>query len=88
MKALMTILRKLYLQAGGGRQLLALRRGLPSGPVLDKVDAVVRALESEGIVVVSNGVVHPIRRYMGRVHGILAAGMLSADPLVARVRAL
>src|SRR5205823_1597090 len=31
LKAMMTVLRKLYLQAGGGRRMSALKRGLPTG---------------------------------------------------------
>ncbi len=88
MKALMTILRKLYLQAGGGRKLSALRRGLPSGPVLDCVDPVLRILEAEGIITIFNEVAHPVRRQTGRVHLILASGAMSADLIVSRVQSL
>lgn len=88
MKALMTILRKLYVQAGGGRELLALHRGLPSGPVLNSVDAVLKVLQAEGIVGVFNDVAHPVRKHTARVHNILASGEQSSDTVVARVRAL
>ena len=85
-KALFTILRKLYLQAGGGRKLKALKRGMRPGPVLDAVDEVVETLESAGLVYQFNDVVHPIRRHMARVHAILSAGALSDDELVKKVK--
>lgn len=88
LKALMTVLRKLYLQAGGGRQIAALRRGLPGDRVSEMVEPVLAVLQSERMVAVSGGVVHPIRKHTSRVHGILAAGALSDDPLVAKVRQL
>jgi hypothetical protein len=84
-KALLTVLRKLYLQAGGGRKLNALRRGLPAGQIADAVDGVIRVLESEGLAVVDKGIVHPVRRHASRVRAILAAGGLSADPVVQEV---
>ena len=87
-KVLLTVLRKLYLQAGGGRKMSALKRGLPSDQMQRMVDKVVEALESEGIVGVSSEVVHPIRKCTTRVHGILAAGGLAEDTVVERVRGL
>jgi hypothetical protein len=88
MKALMTILRKLYLQAGGGRRLEALKRGMPGGgPVHLSIDSVLRQLEAEGMVSITGGVAHPIRRYAARAKQILAEGMLSRDPIVERLRA-
>ncbi len=83
-KVLLTVLRKLYLQAGGGRKLGALRRGLP-GHMKNLVDQVVGVLKSEGIVVVSNQVAHPVRKHTARVNGVLRAGRLSDDPLISRV---
>jgi hypothetical protein len=88
LKALLTVLRKLYLQAGGGRRIGGLKRGLPSGPVLDSVDRVVAILESEGLVSVSGEVVHPVRRWTSRVHQIVAAPNLSTDRIVQRARDL
>lgn len=88
LKVLMTVLRKLYLQAGGGRKLSALKRGLPGGgPLHGYVDACVHMLEQEGMVAISDEVVHPVRRYTSRVSDVLAAGVLSKDPLVRRVLA-
>lgn len=83
-KVLLTVLRKLYLQAGGGRKLGALKRGLP-GHMKDLVDQVVGVLKSEGIVAVNNEVAHPVRKHTVRVHDILRAGRLGDDPLISRV---
>jgi hypothetical protein len=87
-KALVTVLRKLYMQAGGGRQLGALKRGIPSGSVLEAIDEVVQILASEGVVSVYGNVAHPVRRHTARVRTILDSPHLSADPIVARVRKL
>ncbi len=83
LKALLTILRKLYMQAGGGRQLAALRRGLPGGGEVHKrIDSALKLLEREGMVTVTGDIAHPVRRQADRVLKILAAGELSADKLV------
>jgi hypothetical protein len=86
MKALLTILRKLYRQAGGGRRLNAFTRGLPQGPVSNAVPEVLEILRSEGLVHVYGEVAHPVRREAGRVERILATGELSDDPAVLRVQ--
>jgi hypothetical protein len=86
MKALITILRKLYLQPGAGRKRGALKRGIPNGPILSSVDDVLRILEGEGLVTLGNEVVHPVRRQTGRAMQILNAPALSADRIVDRVR--
>jgi hypothetical protein len=88
LKALLTILRKLYLQAGAGRKLAALRRGLPGGPVLDSVDEVLTILQSEGVIYISGEVAHPVRRQTSRIQDILKSAALSQDPIVTRVREL
>ncbi len=86
LKALMTVLRKLYLQAGGGRRVAALKRGLPGGGAIQgHIDGVIRSLEHEGMVVVTEEVVHPVRRHISRVKEILATGSLSKDPLVREI---
>jgi hypothetical protein len=86
-KALMTVLRKLYLQAGGGRKLDALKRGMPGGgPVQLSIMPVLHELEAEGMVSISNSVAHPIRRYTARARQILMEGNLSRDPIVERLR--
>lgn len=88
LKALFSILRKLYLQAGGGRKLGALKRGVPPGPVLDSVDEVLEILKSEGLLAIFHNVAHPIRRQAGRVKLILGSASLSDDSVVRRVREL
>lgn len=88
LKALLTVLRKLYLQAGGGRKVAALKRGLPGGPVLDAVDSIVSVLQSEELITITAGIAHPIRRQTARVLRIIAAPERTNDPLVARIRSL
>jgi hypothetical protein len=85
-KALVTILRKLYLQSGSGRKLAAFYRGIPQGPVSNAVEEVLRHLEREGLVSVFNKIAHPVRKQTDRVHRILRAPALSDDPLVSRLR--
>lgn len=83
LKALMTVLRKLYLQAGGGRRFSALKRGLPGGgPMHGYVDEVVNLLDRQGMIIVTGEIAHPVRRHINRVNDILASGPLSKDPLV------
>lgn len=86
LKALITVLRKLYLQAGGGRRLGALKRGLPPGPILDAVDEILRILEAENVVRIFSEVAHPIRRQHSRIMQILELTHLSEDPIVERVK--
>jgi len=89
LKALMTVLRKVYVQAGTGRKLSALKRGIPAGgKVFEAVDPVVHLLQSEGIISVFGQIVHPVRKHAPRVHKILSAGALSDDLLVAQARSL
>lgn len=88
MKALLTILRKLYKQAGGGRKLAAFSRGIPLQDVLRYIDPVLAILQRHQFVSVFNSVVHPVRRQAGRVEAILAAPNLSEDAVVVEVREL
>jgi len=89
LKALMTVLRKLYLQAGGGRKMSALKRGVPGGgPVYLAIDEVVAMLQDEQLVATSGDVVHPVRKHSARVRKILEAGGLSDDSLVQRAKAI
>jgi hypothetical protein len=84
LKALITVLRKLYKQAGAGRKISALHRGITRPEVNKFVDGVVDLLESEQCVRVFNTVVHPVRRQGARMDRILNAPTLSDDPLVKR----
>lgn len=88
LKALLTVLRKLYRQAGAGRKLSALKRGLTQQDVLSYVDPVLDLLESESLVAVFNKVVHPVRRQTSRVDKILSAPMLCNDHIVNEVLGL
>ena len=83
-KVLLTVLRKLYLQAGGGRKLGALKRGLP-GHMKSLVDRVVDVLKTEGIVTVHSQVAHPVRKHTTRVRNILRAGRLTSDALISKI---
>jgi hypothetical protein len=86
LKCLLTILRKLYLQAGGGRKIGAFDRGLPPGPIQDSVPEVLRILGAEGVIHVQSGIAHPIRRQTSRIMQILSETRLSRDPIVERVK--
>lgn len=88
LKALASVLRKLYLQAGGGRRLTAFKKGVPSGPVMDAIDDVLRILENENLITINGTVAHPIRKQAARVLKILEAPNLSSDPIVVRVKEL
>lgn len=87
-KALLTVLRKLYKQAGGGRKVAAFSRGITRSDVLRYVDPVLAILQRNQFVSVFNSVVHPVRHQAGRVEAILASPALSDDPVVVEVRAL
>ncbi len=87
-KALLTILRKLYKQAGGGREVAAFSRGITQQDVLRYVEPVLAILQRHQFVSVFNLVVHPVRRQSGRVEAILASPNLADDPVAAEVRAL
>lgn len=86
MKALLTVLRKLYFQSGTGRKRAALTRGLPPGEIQAAVDEVLTALAQEGLISIQDDVVHPVRRQAGRVKSILGAPLMSADQLATRFR--
>jgi hypothetical protein len=88
LRALLTILRKLYKQAGGGRKIAALHRGITHPDVAEYIDDVIQILEQEDFVTIYNKVVHPVRRRASRVERILRAPSLSQDPLVIRVRGI
>lgn len=87
-KALVTILRKLYKQAGGGRKVSALSRGITQQEILQYIDPVLTILQRNQFVSVFNSVVHPVRRQSVRVEAILAAPNLADDAIVIEVREL
>jgi hypothetical protein len=88
LKALITILRKLYKQAGAGRKLSALRRGITKNDVLEKVGEVLDILERFDFISIFNQIVHPVRKQASRVQKILDAPMLSDDPVILEVKKL
>jgi hypothetical protein len=87
MKALLTVLRKLYLQPGAGRRLSALERGLPSN-VRERVPKVLEHLLRGGLVSALGQVVHPVRRQSSRALAILSAPMVSEDSIAVGCRDL
>jgi len=87
-KALVTILRKLYLQPGAGRMISAFKRGVPTGPILAAVDPILHILKSEGVINVFNEIAHPVRRQHQRIMKILDLTHQSKDSIVERVSRL
>lgn len=87
-KALLTILRKLYRQAGAGRKVSALNRGITKQEVLKYLSPVIETLQKHGFVRIFNTVVHPVRRQSNRVDQILNAPSISTDELVIDVKKL
>ncbi len=88
MKALLTVLRKLYRQSGAGRKKAALSRGITQPDVLNCIPQVIATLERFGFARVFNNVVHPVRKNANRVDAILSAPSLSDDELVVAVKEL
>lgn len=86
LKALITILRKLYKQAGGGRKVTAFSRGITQTEVLRYIDPILSILQRNQFVSVFNSVVHPVRRQAGRVEAILASPALADDDVAREVR--
>lgn len=84
-KALLSILRKLYKQAGAGRKISALSRGITNAEVAQYINPVLSALEAHKFITVFNKVVHPVRKQAGRVEVILSAPTFNNDPLVESV---
>ena len=84
-RVLLTVLKKVYLQAGGGRKESTLFRGLhPQARSL--INPVLALLKSENILINSTSrresIWLPIRGQAARVHRILIAPTESQDPLV------
>jgi hypothetical protein len=88
MKALLTILRKLYKQAGGGRKIAAFSRGITRPDVLAFVEPVLSMLQRHQFISIFNSVVHPVRHQSRRVAAILASPMLADDPLIIETKGL
>lgn len=88
LKALATILRKLYKQPGAGRKQSAFMRGITRPDVLRYIDPILALLERHQFISVFNSVVHPVRRQTNRVDVILASPALADDPVAVEARAL
>ena len=88
LKALVTVLRKLYRQPGSGRKLGAFSRGITKPEVARLVEPVLDLLQQHRFITVFNSVVQPIRKQSPRVDKILMAPNLSDDDLVKAVRSL
>ncbi|BCK88513.1 hypothetical protein MIZ01_2317 [Sideroxyarcus emersonii] len=88
LKALLTILRKLYKQSGAGRKLEALTRGITQTDVQNYIDPVLQVLERNEFITIFNKVVHPVRKKGSRVEKILNSPRISTDPIVAEITAL
>lgn len=87
-KALLSVLRKLYRQSGAGRKLSALNRGVSNGEVLQFIRPVTSIMEKHGFMRIFNQVAHPVRANANRVEGILDAPSVSTDALILEVREL
>ncbi len=87
-KALITILRKLYCQSGAGRKLSALSRGITNDEVAGYIPEVLQVMERHGFMRTYNKIVHPIRKKSSRVEAILNAPSISVDELVKEVKGL
>lgn len=87
-KALLTILRKLYVQSGAGRKMSALNRGITKSEVSNFIQPVLEVMERHGFVRIFNKVAHPVRKNANRVESILNAPSISTDSLVIDVKKL
>lgn len=88
LKALVTVLRKLYRQPGSGRKISSFGRGITKPEVARLVEPVLELLQQHRFITVFNSVVHPIRKQSPRVDKILMAPNLSDDELIKAVRSL
>ncbi|WP_139831874.1 MULTISPECIES: NACHT domain-containing NTPase [unclassified Pseudomonas] len=88
LKALLSILRKLYKQAGAGRKISALSRGITNTEVAQYIQPVLGILEAHKFVTIFNKVVHPVRKQASRVEVILSAPAFNNDLLVEDVKKL
>lgn len=88
LKALLTVLRKIYKQAGAGRKLTAMTRGITQGDVIEYIQPVLQILERNQFVSIYNKIVHPVRKQSDRVEKILSNPSASTDQIIAEVMAL
>lgn len=88
LKAVVTILRKLYKQSGGGRKIAAFRRGVTDPETAARIDAALTLVVRHGFARLFNQVAHPVRNQAGRVERILAGPELAADPICSEAKSL
>ena len=88
LKALLTILRKIYLQPGSGRKLTALKRGLPNNDIQTMIPKIVSLLQKHEFVTVHNKIAHPIRKRSSIVREIVNAPLSFEHPLLNEVKNL
>ena len=87
-KALLTVLKKLFKQSGGGRRRNAFARGITDRNVLEKIDDAVTLLHRYGFVTSTKDVVHPIRSKCSEVDEIMSAPLLSDAEIIKEARGL
>jgi hypothetical protein len=88
LKALVTVLRKLYKQPGTGRKLTALSRGITHAEVQKYIEPVISLLQRNQFISIFDSVVHPVRKQSHRVEAILSSPTLTTDPIALEARAL
>lgn len=86
-RVLLTVLRKLYMQKGGGRKVAALYRGLDTHS-RQYVDDVIQLLISEGFVQRSrsDAILLPVRTLTGRVRKIMADPLGTREAIVSKAQ--
>lgn len=87
-KALLTIIRKLYKQYGAGRKISALTRGITIKDVSNYIPQVLELMIKHEFARVYNNVVHPVRKNTNRAEQILHAPSISMDDLVIAVKSI
>jgi hypothetical protein len=87
----LSILKKVYLQKGAGRQGSSLYRGLDT-KAKAHVPGVLEVLQDEGLILRTkhgpNDIWLPVRAQAGRIRALLAAPNKSSDPLLSLTRAI
>ncbi|MBW7566560.1 hypothetical protein KIF53_20015 [Chromobacterium subtsugae] len=76
-KAILTILKKVYSQSGGGRKINALKRGVPQSLHKD-IDNAIKKMERSNLIRVGN-IIYPIRSNSDRARTILQNPFTSKD---------
>lgn len=85
MKALGTVTRKLYMQAGVGRRRNAFFRGSDSRDIRDDIEIVIKYLISQGYAREFNEVIYPNREFAQRMREIIENLSTSRDVIVQEI---